>query len=103
MFKSKYEWKVRKSDNEMPEELIVKYRPNELEQRTLENRGYVTDEDRMQLYDTETYDAHAVFEIDKAVKRIEEAWNSKERILIYGDFDAAGIPRPAIPSTAPHT
>lgn len=100
MFKSKYEWKVRKSDNDMPQELIVKYRLNELEQRILENRGYVTDEDLMQLYDTETYDAHAVFEIDKAVKRIEEALNGNERILIYGDFDADGITSTAILYTA---
>src|SRR5699024_3044267 len=81
-------------------ELIVKYRLNELEQRILENRGYVTDEDLMQLYDTETYDAHAVFEIDKAVKRIEDALNNDERILIYGDFDADGITSTAILYTA---
>ncbi|WP_462420626.1 single-stranded-DNA-specific exonuclease RecJ [Salinicoccus sp. Marseille-QA3877] len=96
MFKSKYEWKVRKSDDDMPQELIDKYRLNELEQRILENRGYVTDQDLVQLYDTEIYDFHAVYHIDRAVKRIEDALNSDDRILIYGDFDADGITSTAI-------
>ena len=100
MFKSKYEWKVRKSEQDMPRELIDKYRLNELEQRILENRGYVTDEDLVQLYDTEMYDAHAVHQIDHAVKRIEDALNNDERILIYGDFDADGITSTAILYTA---
>lgn len=100
MFKSKYEWKVRKSDNGMPEELIEKYRLNELEQHILENRGYITDENLIQLYNTETYDANAVYQIDHAVKRIEDALNSGERILIYGDFDADGITSTAILYTA---
>lgn len=100
MFKSKYEWKVRKSDNDMPQELIDKYRLNNLERRILENRGYVTDEDLVKLYDTETYDANAVYQIDRAVKRIESALNNDERILIYGDFDADGITSTAILYTA---
>lgn len=100
MFKSKYEWKVRKSEQDMPRELIDKYRLNELEQRILENRGYVTDEDLVQLYDTEMYDVHAVHQIDHAVKRIEDALNNDERILIYGDFDADGITSTAILYTA---
>src|SRR5699024_281043 len=77
-----------KSDNDMPQELIVKYRLNELEQRILENRGYVTDVDLMQLYDTETYVAHVVFDIDKVVNRIEETLIIYERILIYCVFYA---------------
>ncbi len=96
MFKSKYEWKVRKTDDVLPEALIKKYRLNSLEQHILENRGYTTEEKLKILYDTELHDEAEIFQIDEAVHRVEAAVNAGEAILIYGDFDADGITSTAI-------
>lgn len=96
MFKSKYEWKVRKTGEVLPESLKKKYRLNSLEQHILENRGYTTDEQLKTLYKTETHDEMSIFRMAEAVSRIEQAVNEGERILVYGDFDADGITSTAI-------
>ncbi|CAM4233724.1 single-stranded-DNA-specific exonuclease RecJ [Lacicoccus alkaliphilus] len=96
MFKSKYEWKVRKTGDALAESLIKKYGLNNLEQHILEKRGYTTEAQLKSLYDVQLYDENGIFEIGEAVRRIEAAVNDGENILIYGDFDADGITSTAI-------
>ncbi len=91
MYQSKFEWRVRKRTEEIPETLIGAFKLNMLEQTILENRGYTTEEDLMKIYNPTTYDASLVHDMDKAVDRINVAVERGERILIYGDFDADGI------------
>lgn len=91
MYQSKFEWRVRKRTEEIPEALIGAFKLNMLEQTILENRGYTTEEDLRKIYDPTTYDASLVHGMDKAVSRIDAAVEHGERILVYGDFDADGI------------
>ncbi|GAB3070871.1 single-stranded-DNA-specific exonuclease RecJ [Salinicoccus sesuvii] len=91
MYQSKYEWKVRRKNSDMPDALIEKFKLNPLEQTILENRGYTTEGDLEKIYHPKTYDAGLVYRMSEAVSRIEDAFSKDERILIYGDFDADGI------------
>lgn len=91
MYQSKYEWKVRRKDSDMPDALIEKFKLNPLEQTILENRGYTTEMDLEKIYHPRTYDAALIYSMADAVARIEAAFSKDERILIYGDFDADGI------------
>lgn len=43
-------------------------------------------------YERDVYDPFLILNMDKAVARIIEAIDSKEKIVIYGDYDCDGIP-----------
>ncbi|MBQ6510657.1 single-stranded-DNA-specific exonuclease RecJ [Candidatus Saccharibacteria bacterium] len=58
-------------------------------ERLLEKRG-VSDAFLKPKYE-ECLDPFLLPEMDKAVKRIEKAIKNKEKILIYGDYDADGV------------
>ncbi len=60
----------------------------------LYNRGYVTPEASRSFLHFEETDFHDPFlmaDMDKAVKRILEAVDKKEKIYIYGDYDVDGV------------
>ena len=58
-------------------------------ERLLEKRG-VSDAFLKPKYE-ECLDPFLLPEMDKAVKRIEKAIKNKEKILIYGDYNADGV------------
>lgn len=66
----------------------------ELFTNVLWNRG-IQDAEKLQHFLspdlTDTYDPFLMFEMDKAVERIQQAVEAGEKILIYGDYDADGI------------
>ncbi|MCM2531538.1 single-stranded-DNA-specific exonuclease RecJ [Neobacillus pocheonensis] len=93
MLKSKTRWIVNKSD-----EQVVKLLENELKitplvASLLVNRGLDTvDSARYFLFGKEQFHDPYLFKgMDIAVKRIHEAINNQEPILIYGDYDADGV------------
>ena len=61
----------------------------------LYNRGFKTqkqvDEFFNPDYEGDLHDPYLLKDMDKAVKRIIKAIDHKEKILIYGDFDADGV------------
>ena len=60
----------------------------------LYNRGYKNAEDAMHFLRFEEADLHDPFvlaDMDKAVGRVFEALESKEKICIYGDYDVDGV------------
>lgn len=72
--------------------------PNEIEllDLLLKNRGIITKEDREKFlnpsYEEHLYDPYKMLGMEKAVVRIFEATEAKEKIVIYSDYDCDGIP-----------
>jgi len=64
--------------------------------RLLVNRGITTEEDAQKFlkpsYETDMHDGLLLHDMEKAVVRIFEAIEAKEKIVIYADYDCDGIP-----------
>lgn len=63
--------------------------------KLLENRGIITDTDRAKFLNpkyTDMYDPYLMHDMDRAVARIARAVERGEKICIYSDYDADGIP-----------
>jgi len=69
---------------------------SDLVQTLLKNRGITKKEDQEIFvspdFKRDTYDHWKLHDIEKAVMRIIEALNRKEKIIVYADYDADGIP-----------
>ncbi len=88
-----YQWKIQ---DEADQDLFDRF-PElpELTVQLLNNRG-ITDQESVDRFINPDYgqDQHDPFlfrDMEKAVKRIAEALNNKERIVVYGDYDADGV------------
>ena len=68
----------------------------ELQNLLLENRGIIEPEEKEKFlnpsYDKDIYDPYLMKNMEKAVVRIFEAIEAKEKIIIYSDYDCDGIP-----------
>jgi len=67
-----------------------------LTQTLLVNRGIKTKDEAFKFlnpsYEKDIYDPFLILGMKKAVKRILQAIDKKEKIVIYGDYDSDGIP-----------
>jgi single-stranded-DNA-specific exonuclease len=93
MLKSKTRWIVRKSDQQLAKELENELKITPFVASLLVNRGFDTVESaRYFLFAKDDFHDPFLLEgMDLAVKRIREAINNKEQILIFGDYDADGV------------
>ncbi len=74
-------------------------KPDELLEILLENRGIkIEDRDKFlnPSYEEHLYDPYLMKDMEKAVVRIYEAVEAKEKIVIYSDYDCDGIPAAVI-------
>ena len=87
-------WQIYETDNEKVNELIKKYNLNILLATILVNKN-ITDEKVLSkfLHPTRNdfYDPFLMPDMKLAVNRILKAIENKEKIIIYGDYDADGI------------
>ncbi|MBF0985940.1 MAG: single-stranded-DNA-specific exonuclease RecJ [Clostridiales bacterium] len=91
-------WIVKEINNEKVELLKAKFNLSNLVAKILSNRnilGREMQEDDIKKFLNPTrddfYDPFLLPDMEQAVKRIEQAINNNEKILIYGDYDADGI------------
>ena len=74
----------------LAEELDV----SELTAKLLYNRGYETANDAKSFLENETsvlHDPYKLADVKAAIERIKKAIDSKEKIVIYGDYDVDGV------------
>jgi len=87
----KTKWEYYKVNEEKIKEIQEKYNVNELIATILVNRGI---EDIKTYLEPTRQDFHNPYEMpdmEKAVQRILEAIENKEKIIIFGDYDVDGI------------
>ncbi|WP_248737434.1 single-stranded-DNA-specific exonuclease RecJ [Neobacillus rhizosphaerae] len=98
MLKSKSRWIVPSSDHHLVKMLENELKITPLVASLLVNRGLDTVESaRYFLFGTdEFHDPYLLKGMDIAVKRIREAIETQEPILIFGDYDADGVSSTAV-------
>ncbi|MBC8465124.1 MAG: single-stranded-DNA-specific exonuclease RecJ [Parcubacteria group bacterium] len=84
--------------NDEVREVLSEYSP--LVQTLLLRRGILTSEDAERFlrpdWERDTHDPFLLTDMEKAVERIFSAIDAEEHIVIYGDYDADGIPASVI-------
>lgn len=94
MLKSKMNWKTASSINEEWKVLQKKMNLSPLAAKVLSARGFSSVEEASSFLDTSMSRLHDPFLLDgmeRAVSRIKQAVEDKEKILIFGDYDADGV------------
>ena len=87
-------WECYQPDSNKVDELIKKYDLNEILARILVNKNLTEKEDIDLFMNPTRKDFHDPFlmpDMEIAVERILKAIENKEKIIIYGDYDADGI------------
>ena len=87
-------WECYEVDNKRVSELVEKYKINELLATILVNRNIDLDGKMEQFLNPTRNDFHNPFampDMEKGVDRILKAIENKEKVMIYGDYDADGI------------
>lgn len=86
-------WHIYETDNVQVEKISKKYNINKLLSSILINRNIKEEDIEVFLNPTRQnfHDPFLMPDMDIAVKRIIEAINHKEKIIIYGDYDVDGI------------
>ena len=87
-------WQINKPDEAKVEKLCKEYNINQLLSRILVNRGITEKEDIKKFLNptrNDFYDPYLMPDMEISVKRILEAIENKEKVIIYGDYDVDGI------------
>lgn len=87
-------WQYYETNNELTEQISNKFNINKLLAQILINKG-ITEEKEIEIFlnpkRENFYDPFLMPDMEKAINRIIKAIQSKEKILIYGDYDVDGI------------
>lgn len=81
---------------EAPQEFIDSFpEDNPIVLQLLHGRGIVTKEGIAEFlapnYDTQVLDPYLFKDMEKAVSRVMDAMGQRERVMVYGDYDADGV------------
>ncbi len=90
----KKKWKYYEQDKEIVNKIAEKHGISTLLAKILVNRGIVDSKQIKIFLEPQRHDFHNPFcmlDMEKAVNRIIEAINNKEKTIIYGDYDVDGI------------
>ncbi len=87
-------WECYQPDENKVQELIKNYKINKVLAQILVNKNILTKSELDQYINPtrkDFYDPFLMPDMEKAVSRILKAIENKEKIMIYGDYDADGI------------
>lgn len=88
-------WEIKKGENldKRVEDIKNKFNISSLVARIIANKNLSDEKIEQFLKPTrhDFYDPFLMPDMDKAIDRIVEAIEKKEKIVIYGDYDADGI------------
>ena len=89
----KNKWEYYEIDEQKVNEIQEKYNLNKLLATVLKNRGLELEDINIYLNPTRNdfYNPFQMPDMEKAVDRIIKAIESKEKVIIYGDYDVDGI------------
>jgi len=93
---SQFNWEVNKLTDDMQQnvEELIQHKFSPIMAELLVNRGLTTLEEVQAFLNPTLEDLHdpfLLFDMEKVIKRIQQAVETGEKILIYGDYDADGI------------
>ena len=87
-------WVCKEIDENQVNDLVKKYKINEVLARILINKGITSKEDIELFMNPTRNDFHDPFlmpDMEIAVQRVIKAIEDNQKIMIYGDYDADGI------------
>ena len=90
----KKSWKYQKQDENVVKEISDRFNVSPLVAKIIANRNFNSNEEIEAYLNpdiSKIYDPYLMEDMDKAVTRIIEAINSKQKIVVYGDYDVDGI------------
>lgn len=95
---SRKKWCVSALDKELASDIAEEYDIDPFCSLLLVSRGITDDSEIFDFFSKECRlsDPFEIKDMDKAVERIREAIDKKEKILIYGDYDADGVTSTAL-------
>ncbi|MCT8139544.1 single-stranded-DNA-specific exonuclease RecJ [Anaerobacillus sp. CMMVII] len=99
MLRSKKRWKVEGGGHSLEQQFVTELKISPLVANLLLNRGITSvEEARKFLYieKTEFHDPFLMKGMRQATERIMQAIENKEKILIFGDYDADGVSSTAV-------
>ncbi|MCU5746047.1 single-stranded-DNA-specific exonuclease RecJ [Staphylococcus sp. SQ8-PEA] len=93
MIKPKYKWNININQNKISEELTQSLKLTPIIKKVLESKQITTEEEIKAIISQShiEHDPTLMSDMSKAVERINLAIDRKERILVYGDYDADGV------------
>lgn len=95
---SRKKWCISKIDKELASKISSEYDIDPFASLLLVSRG-MTDDRQISDFLSESFDFCDPFDLidmDKAVERIEKAFENGEKIAVYGDYDADGVTSTAV-------
>ena len=86
-------WRIKEHNLDRAEKIAKKFNLSELVSKILSQKNLKDEEIKKYLNPTrqDFYDPFLMPDMDKAIDRIIKAVNDKEKIIVYGDYDADGI------------
>ncbi|MBM7660697.1 single-stranded-DNA-specific exonuclease [Bacillus mesophilus] len=94
MLSSKTRWIQKKTNEELAKQLSTQLSISNMVANLLVSRGITTAEEAnsfLNIEKTEFHDPFLLTGMDQTVKRIHQAIDQHEKILVFGDYDADGV------------